>query len=167
MTTADDLRQAAALWERLLAALEGDCPACGGTGRLINGAWQEWYERSNELIRVAQVARRAAGLPPDRRVTINSDTGGFPRLDPTLGAPVEAPAVVVAAERAIDEHQIARPHEPEQVTCVTCEGHGRALTVVGEQVAEVFTRHGFLRKPPPSRQPGYDTMAYHYPQDPY
>lgn len=174
MTTADELRHAAAHWERLLAALEGDCANCGGTGRVVNSAWQVWYARSNELTRVAQVARRAAGLPPEHRVTITTDTGGFPRIDPAVAPQVEAPAVVVAAERAIDEHQNTRPHEPEQMTCAACEGYGRVLTVIGSQVADLLARHGFLRRPPSGPTPappqaqqpapqGYNTGGYPMP----
>lgn len=141
----DPAAEWAAEWAGLLAALERECGNCGGTGRLYSGAWRAWFERSGELVRVAQAARRAAGLQPDRRVTMaGEDTGTFRLLDPAL-AGSEAPMIVAAAERAIDEHEAARPHEPERAMCRACEGRGSTLTPAGERLADLLTRHGFPR----------------------
>jgi hypothetical protein len=111
-------------WTRFLAALEADCTECGGAGKVRSGRWQAWYERASELIRVAQVAHRAADLSH---------------------AEVQVPTVVVAIERAIDQHMQGRPDEPENLSCAACRGTGRVLTGLGLRLSEFLSRHGFVR----------------------
>ncbi|NKZ07474.1 hypothetical protein [Actinomadura latina] len=122
-------------WARLLAALEDDCAACGGTGRTPNPRWLAWHRRAAELVAVAQAARRAHEL---RAVAPGPASGG------ARSAPGE-PGIVAAVDRAIDDHMAARPAEPEEDTCAACGGMGRELTAAGRQLAELLARYGFVR----------------------
>lgn len=130
MTIPDDARTPVESWIRLLAALETDCTVCGGTGRVLSKIWQEWRERAEELTRVAQAAQRAVGLRPDQRARTPAS---------------HSPKVMAAIERALIEHERSRPAGPEQVPCESCRGCGKMLTGMGERVADLLSRHGFVR----------------------
>jgi hypothetical protein len=137
MTMPDDNQ-----WVRFLAALEDDCPMCAGSGSIVSEAWAAWRERAGELNRVAQAARRASGM------RLNSN-GAMVRAPSGHGhAATEAPNVMAAIERAIDEHERARPMEAERVPCRRCAGGGRQLSAVGRQLAVILVRHGFLAAGP-------------------
>ncbi|GAA1551439.1 hypothetical protein GCM10009678_37920 [Actinomadura kijaniata] len=112
-------------WSGLLEALEDVCAVCGGRGTVDSPDWRAWYERAEELARVAEAARRATGF--------------------TEG---DAPAIVTAVERAIGDHTAARPAGDRRIPCPTCGGTGRVLTPLGTRLAELLTRHGFHRECP-------------------
>ncbi|GAA4146710.1 hypothetical protein [Actinomadura keratinilytica] len=134
MTTPEPPDASAEQWARFLDALERACGECGGTGLVRSVRWRAWHERAGELVRVAQAAQRAADL---------SQAAQAPHAE------TEVPTVVLAIERAIDEHMRTRPDEPEQQPCRTCRGTGRVLTGFGRRLAEVLARHGFVRQGDP------------------
>jgi hypothetical protein len=123
MTIPDDAHAIVETWIRLLAVMEAGCPACRGSGRVLAKPWLDWRERAEELTRVAQAARRAVGMR----------------------SPADSPNVMAAIERAVVDHERARPHGPEQVACEHCRGYGKVLTGIGERVADMLCRHGFVR----------------------
>ncbi|WP_165966875.1 hypothetical protein [Actinomadura sp. 7K507] len=127
----------AAPWARFLAALETGCGTCGGRGRTVPAQWRTWYRQADELVRVAQAARRATDLNPAPAIS-----DGSPGPDPA--GPAE-PSIVAAIDRAIDDHMKARPQSPEEEPCETCHGSGTLLTPAGRDLAALLTRHGFLR----------------------
>ena len=124
-------------WVRFLAALETECGACGGTGRTVRAQWRAWYRQADELVRVAQAARRATDLntAPD----VFAVPAGPGACDPA------EPSIVTAVDRAIDDHMKARPQCSEEQSCESCRGSGMLLTAAGRHLADLLTRHGFLR----------------------
>ncbi|MBX6769197.1 MAG: hypothetical protein IRY90_18945 [Actinomadura rubrobrunea] len=134
MTKPDYSDPSAEQWVRFLAALECECGECDGTGQVRSAEWRAWHERANELFRVAQAAHRAADLS-------HASQGGQGQHPEA-----EVPTVVMAVERAINEHMRARPDEPEQMPCQACRGTGRVLSAVGLQLVELLARHGFVRE---------------------
>ncbi|TDC57171.1 hypothetical protein E1281_05915 [Actinomadura sp. KC345] len=124
-------------WARFLTALETGCGTCGGRGRTVRAQWRAWYRQADELVRVAQAARRATDLNPAADL-VNGFAG------PGFADPAE-PSIVTAVDRAIDDHMKARPQCPEEEPCETCHGSGMLLTAAGHRLADLLTRHGFLR----------------------
>ncbi|WP_395958743.1 hypothetical protein [Actinomadura sp. 6N118] len=133
-----------AQWSRFLDALETACVTCGGQGDVTSHSWRAWYERAEELARVAEAARRAAGLR-----TGGGGNGFRPEAPPDTA--VGAPSIVAAVERAMNEHDAAQPVGSRQVPCPDCGGTGRALSPVGLRLAEILTHHGFVRVEDPER----------------
>ncbi|TDC69922.1 hypothetical protein E1200_06945 [Actinomadura sp. GC306] len=121
-------------WAPFLAALETGCGTCGGTGGVVREEWRTWYRQADELVRVAQAARRAAEMAPHQDVSYG----------PVGLGPAE-PSIVAAIDRAIDDHMRARPDVPEEAACETCRGTGMILTHTGRRLAEILARHGFFR----------------------
>lgn len=158
MTMPDDADRLVDQWSRFLAALEADCPVCAGTGIVLSEAWQAWHERAGELSRVAQAARRASGMRLDGSGAMVRAPGGPPhRHEPAGHAGADAPTVMAAVERAIDEHERARPAGAEHVPCETCAGGGLVLTPIGRRLTRFLLRHGFAAGPdatPPPAAPG-------------
>lgn len=129
---------AAEPWARFLAALETGCGTCGGTGGVVREEWRAWHRQADELVRVAQAARRAADMAPEKA----------PHQEPvTLGpaGPAAEPSIVAAIDRAIDDHMRARPQGPEEEMCGACRGSGVVLTPTGRRLGEILARHGFVR----------------------
>ncbi|SEG85626.1 hypothetical protein SAMN04489712_11848 [Thermomonospora echinospora] len=159
MTMPDDADRLIDQWSRFLAALEADCPVCAGTGVVLSDAWQAWHERAGELSRVALAARRASGMRLDGNGAMVRVPDELPRRrEPAEGHPgADAPTVMAAVERAIDEHERARPAEAEHVPCRACAGCGLVLTPIGRRLAQLLHRHGFVTVPdatPPPAAPG-------------
>lgn len=125
-------------WAPFLAALETGCGTCGGTGSVVREQWRTWYRQADELVRVAQAARRAAEMTPDKAPHQDFSYGSV-RLGPA------EPSIVAAIDRAIDDHMRARPEGPEETVCATCRGSGAVLTPAGRRLAEILARHGFFR----------------------
>ncbi|XRQ05283.1 hypothetical protein ACN3XK_53325 [Actinomadura welshii] len=138
-------------WVRFLAALETGCGTCGGTGTLLREQWRAWYRQADELVRVAQAARRAADMNPDKAP--HQGAPGGPGAPGAPGGPVRVgppgpgaePSIVAAVDRAIDDHMRARPEGPEEEACAACRGSGMVLTPTGRRLAEILARHGFVR----------------------
>ncbi|MGP4021920.1 hypothetical protein [Actinomadura sp. 3N407] len=130
-------------WARFLAALETGCGTCGGTGKTVREQWRMWHRQADELVRVAQAARRAADLNPD--TTAYQSVPHGPGEQGPAGPPAE-PSIVAAIDRAIDDHMKARPQGPEEETCQACHGCGTLLTATGRHLADLLARHGFVRE---------------------
>lgn len=146
-------------WFGFLAALETTCPACSGTGQVRSEAWQAWHERAEELGRVALAAQRASGMRLDASGAVVRAPDDLPRRRrayATGHSGGDAPTVMAAIERAIDEHERARPLEAEYVTCRTCAGGGLVLTPLGQRLVQFLKRHGLVTGPTstPPQTPG-------------
>lgn len=128
-------------WVRFLSALETGCEMCGGTGSTLREQWRMWYRQADELVRVAQAARRATDINPD--MNPHNVPDGLVRPGPA-GTAAE-PSIVAAVDRAIDDHMKARPHGPEEEPCGACHGCGTRLTAAGRHLADLLARHGFVR----------------------
>jgi hypothetical protein len=148
MTRPDDTGRLVDQWSRFLSALETDCPACTGTGIVLSGAWQSWYERAGELSRVALAARRASGMRLDGGAMTRVPDEPPRRREHTEGhRGADAPTVMAAVERAIDEHERARPSEAEHVPCEACAGGGLVLTPIGRRLTRILLQHGLVTGP--------------------
>ncbi|MFS2295412.1 MAG: hypothetical protein FWJ90_22390 [Actinomadura sp.] len=133
---------AAEPWTPFLAALETGCGTCGGTGGIVREEWRNWHRQADELVRVAQAARRVADMAPENAPHQEARTGPF---TPGPAGPVAEPSIVAAIDRAIDDHMRARPQGPEEEVCGACRGSGVVLTPAGHRLAELLARHGFVR----------------------
>ncbi|MEU8797319.1 hypothetical protein [Spirillospora sp. NPDC048819] len=169
MTTPGDAAAGSAdPWVRFLAALETGCGTCGGTGKTVREEWRLWHRQADELVRVAQAARRAADLNPDTTAYqhVPHGPGGHGPGGQAPGGqapggqapggqapggqgpagPAAEPSIVAAIDRAIDDHMKARPQGPEEETCRACRGCGTLLTAAGHHLADLLARHGFVRE---------------------